>query len=164
MFDEYFNPPPSVTFPVLVVVVKDPADLTSTSSSTTIDQDAPSPSTSQTPQETQSLVIPFDVEEHFHDIKVAHLDNDPFFGVSITEPNSKESSSRNVIPTNVHSGNQPPKHLKALEEACWIEAIQEELNDFERLEVWELVPRPDRVMIITLKWIFKVKLDELGVF
>ncbi|GKB88538.1 retrovirus-related pol polyprotein from transposon TNT 1-94 [Tanacetum coccineum] len=40
--------------------------------------------------------------------------------------------------------------------------MQEELNEFERLEVWELVPRPDRVMIITLKWIFKVKLDELG--
>nr|GEV81631.1 retrovirus-related Pol polyprotein from transposon TNT 1-94 [Tanacetum cinerariifolium] len=28
--------------------------------------------------------------------------------------------------------------------------------------VWELIPRPDRVMIITLKWIFMVKLDELG--
>ncbi|GJU11882.1 retrovirus-related pol polyprotein from transposon TNT 1-94 [Tanacetum coccineum] len=40
--------------------------------------------------------------------------------------------------------------------------MQEELNKFERLEVWELVPRPDRVMIITLKWIYKVKLDELG--
>ncbi|GKF06296.1 retrovirus-related pol polyprotein from transposon TNT 1-94, partial [Tanacetum coccineum] len=40
--------------------------------------------------------------------------------------------------------------------------MQEELNDFERLEVWELVPRSNRVMIITLKWIYKVKLDELG--
>ncbi|GJY13134.1 retrovirus-related pol polyprotein from transposon TNT 1-94 [Tanacetum coccineum] len=40
--------------------------------------------------------------------------------------------------------------------------MQEELNKFEHLEVWELVPRPDSVMIITLKWIFKVKLDELG--
>nr|GEZ23963.1 hypothetical protein [Tanacetum cinerariifolium] len=29
-------------------------------------------------------------------------------------------------------------------------------------EVWELVPRPDQVMVITLKWIYKVKLDELG--
>nr|GFB91012.1 retrovirus-related Pol polyprotein from transposon TNT 1-94 [Tanacetum cinerariifolium] len=43
-----------------------------------------------------------------------------------------------------------------------IEAIQEELNEFERLEVWELVPRQDKVMVITLKWIYKVKLDELG--
>nr|GEY80510.1 retrovirus-related Pol polyprotein from transposon TNT 1-94 [Tanacetum cinerariifolium] len=41
-------------------------------------------------------------------------------------------------------------------------AMQEELNEFERLEVWELIPRPDKVMVITLKWIYKVKLDELG--
>ncbi|GJW64635.1 hypothetical protein Tco_0116519 [Tanacetum coccineum] len=40
--------------------------------------------------------------------------------------------------------------------------IQEEHNEFERLEVWELVPRPDKVMVITLKGIYKVKLDELG--
>nr|GFD58719.1 integrase, catalytic region, zinc finger, CCHC-type, peptidase aspartic, catalytic [Tanacetum cinerariifolium] len=39
--------------------------------------------------------------------------------------------------------------------------MQEELNEFERLEVWELVPRPDKVMVITLKWIYNVKLDEL---
>ncbi|GKD26626.1 retrotransposon protein, putative, ty1-copia subclass [Tanacetum coccineum] len=55
-------------------------------------------------------------------------------------------------------------HTKdALTESYWIEAMQEELNEFEHLEVWELVPRPDRVMIITFKWIYKVKLDELGV-
>ncbi|GKE41325.1 retrovirus-related pol polyprotein from transposon TNT 1-94, partial [Tanacetum coccineum] len=40
--------------------------------------------------------------------------------------------------------------------------MQEKLNEFECLEVWELVPRPDRVMIITLKWIYNVKLDKLG--
>ncbi|GKB41815.1 retrovirus-related pol polyprotein from transposon TNT 1-94 [Tanacetum coccineum] len=40
--------------------------------------------------------------------------------------------------------------------------MQEELNEFECLEVWELVPHPDKVMVITLKWIYKVKLDELG--
>ncbi|GKB24251.1 retrovirus-related pol polyprotein from transposon TNT 1-94 [Tanacetum coccineum] len=50
----------------------------------------------------------------------------------------------------------------ALTQSCWIEAMQEVLNEFEHLEVWELVPRPDKVMVITLKWIYKVKLDELG--
>ncbi|GJX00715.1 retrovirus-related pol polyprotein from transposon TNT 1-94 [Tanacetum coccineum] len=40
--------------------------------------------------------------------------------------------------------------------------MQEEIHEFEKLEVWELVPRPDRAMIINLKWIFKVKLDEYG--
>nr|GEY22153.1 retrovirus-related Pol polyprotein from transposon TNT 1-94 [Tanacetum cinerariifolium] len=35
------------------------------------------------------------------------------------------------------------------------------LNSKGRM-VWELVPRPDKVVVITLKWIYKVKLDELG--
>ncbi|GJZ02321.1 retrovirus-related pol polyprotein from transposon TNT 1-94 [Tanacetum coccineum] len=39
--------------------------------------------------------------------------------------------------------------------------MQEELHEFKRLEVWELIPRLDKVMVITLKWIYKVKLDEL---
>nr|GFC87228.1 retrovirus-related Pol polyprotein from transposon TNT 1-94 [Tanacetum cinerariifolium] len=57
---------------------------------------------------------------------------------------------------------EPKTYKKALTQACWIEAMQEELNEFERLGVWELVPRPYQVMVITLKWIYKVKLDELG--
>nr|GFC70726.1 Gag-Pol polyprotein [Tanacetum cinerariifolium] len=54
------------------------------------------------------------------------------------------------------------KYKEALTQACWIEAMQEELHEFERLEVWELVPRQDKFMVITLKWIYKVKLNELG--
>ncbi|GJV13019.1 retrovirus-related pol polyprotein from transposon TNT 1-94 [Tanacetum coccineum] len=47
--------------------------------------------------------------------------------------------------------------------AHWITFLNnKELNEFERLEVWELVPRPDKVMVITLKLIYKVKLDEVG--
>nr|GEW60858.1 hypothetical protein [Tanacetum cinerariifolium] len=57
---------------------------------------------------------------------------------------------------------EPKTYKEALTQACWIEAIQKELNEFKRLEVWELVPRPDKIMVITLKWIYKVKLDELG--
>nr|GFC46674.1 hypothetical protein [Tanacetum cinerariifolium] len=57
---------------------------------------------------------------------------------------------------------EPKMYKEALNQSCWIEAMQEELNEFERLEVWELVPRPDQVMVITLNWIYKVKLDELG--
>nr|GFD39228.1 hypothetical protein [Tanacetum cinerariifolium] len=57
---------------------------------------------------------------------------------------------------------EPKTYKEALTQACWIEAMQEKLHEFERLEVWELVPRPDKVMVITLKWIYKVKLNELG--
>ncbi|GJR49374.1 retrovirus-related pol polyprotein from transposon TNT 1-94 [Tanacetum coccineum] len=40
--------------------------------------------------------------------------------------------------------------------------MQKELHEFKCLDVWELIPRLDKVMVITLKWIYKVKLDELG--
>ncbi|GJR73906.1 retrovirus-related pol polyprotein from transposon TNT 1-94 [Tanacetum coccineum] len=56
-----------------------------------------------------------------------------------------------------------PKNVKtAMDEACWFEAMQEEIHEFDRLQVWELVPKPCCVMIIALKWIYKVKLDEYG--
>ncbi|GKC31169.1 hypothetical protein Tco_1038463 [Tanacetum coccineum] len=76
MFDEYFNPSPSVVQPVLVAVVQEPVVSTGTPSSTRIDQDTPSTSTSQTTQEAQSHVIPTSVEEDDHGIAVAHMDND----------------------------------------------------------------------------------------
>ncbi|GKD33615.1 retrovirus-related pol polyprotein from transposon TNT 1-94 [Tanacetum coccineum] len=40
--------------------------------------------------------------------------------------------------------------------------MQDEIHEFDRLQVWELVPQLDCVMIIALKWIYKVKLDEYG--
>nr|GEW30750.1 integrase, catalytic region, zinc finger, CCHC-type, peptidase aspartic, catalytic [Tanacetum cinerariifolium] len=57
---------------------------------------------------------------------------------------------------------EPKTYKEALTQSCWIEAMQEELNEFERLEVWELVPCPNKVTVITLKWVYKVKLDGLG--
>ncbi|GKB70086.1 retrovirus-related pol polyprotein from transposon TNT 1-94, partial [Tanacetum coccineum] len=119
------------------IIAPEPVVPTGIPSSTTIDQDAPSTSTSQTTPETPSPVIPLGVEEADHDIEVAYMDNNPFVEFLIPEPSFEESATQ-------------------------IEAMQKELNEFERLKVWEIVPRSDRVMIITLKWIYKVKLDELG--
>ncbi|GJY77317.1 retrovirus-related pol polyprotein from transposon TNT 1-94 [Tanacetum coccineum] len=50
----------------------------------------------------------------------------------------------------------------AMIEDCWFQAMQDEIHEFDRLEVWELVPRRVYVMVIALKWIYKVKLDEYG--
>ncbi|GJU00275.1 retrovirus-related pol polyprotein from transposon TNT 1-94 [Tanacetum coccineum] len=56
-----------------------------------------------------------------------------------------------------------PKNFKsAVTEDCWFQAMQDEIHEFDRLDVWELVPPPDYAMIIALKWIYKVKLDEYG--
>ncbi|GJS37685.1 integrase, catalytic region, zinc finger, CCHC-type containing protein [Tanacetum coccineum] len=47
-------------------------------------------------------------------------------------------------------------------EPSWTDAIQEGIYEFQRLEVWELVSCPDKVLLIKLKWIYKVKTDEFG--
>ncbi|GJU18767.1 hypothetical protein Tco_1146733 [Tanacetum coccineum] len=93
LFDEYFSPPPYVDHPVPKVDVPEPVVSTGTPSSTSVDQDAPSPSTSQTPHETPSLILPPSAEEADHDIEIAHMDNNPYFGIPIPEPSSEESSS-----------------------------------------------------------------------
>ncbi|GJT34671.1 retrovirus-related pol polyprotein from transposon TNT 1-94 [Tanacetum coccineum] len=163
-----------VIAPIDEVVAPVPAVSTGSPSSTKVDQDAPSPSNSQTTPETQPPVIPNNVEEDNYDIDVAYMGNDPYFGILIPEIPSNQSSSSDSIHIILHeqalfcyydaflTAVEPKTYKDALTQSCWIEAMQEELNEFERLEVWELVPRPDKVMVITLKWIYKVKLDELG--
>ncbi|GJZ86999.1 retrovirus-related pol polyprotein from transposon TNT 1-94 [Tanacetum coccineum] len=137
--------------------------------------DAPSPSDSPTTLETQPPVILNDVEEDNHDTEVAHMGNDPKW--------TKDHPLENIIgelarPVSTRlqlheqalfcyydaflTAVEPKTYKDALTQSCWIEAMQEELNEFERLGVWEIVPRLDKVMVITLKWIYKVKLDELG--
>ncbi|GJZ78091.1 hypothetical protein Tco_0642763 [Tanacetum coccineum] len=205
MFDESLNPQPYVDLqapeviaPIPEVVAHEHAVSTGSPSSTTVDQDAPSPSNSPTTQETQTPIISHDVEEDNHDIEVAHMGNDPYFGIPIPEVTSDPSSSSDVIHTLVPPDHQvsahnskwtkdhpleniigaldrpvstrlqlheqalfcyydaflssvEPKNYKdALTQACWIEAMQEELHEFERLEVWELVPPPDKAFVITL--------------
>nr|GFA37973.1 Gag-Pol polyprotein [Tanacetum cinerariifolium] len=134
-----------------------------------LDQDEPSPSKSQTTSETQPPVIPQEVEEYNHDTEVEHMGNDPFFGMSIPEVASDQSLLTDSTHAIVHpvstrlqlheqalfsyydaflTSVEPKTYKDALTQSCWIEAMQEELNEFKRLEVWELVPRPDKVMVI----------------
>ncbi|GJY78880.1 retrovirus-related pol polyprotein from transposon TNT 1-94 [Tanacetum coccineum] len=124
-------------------------------------------------------------KEDNHDIEVAHMDNDPYFGIPIPDVPSDQSSSTDYIHTIVHPEHQisehnskwtkdhpleniisklarpistrlqlheqalfcyydafltavePKTYKDALTQSCWIKAMQEELNEFERLKVWE---------------------------
>ncbi|GKE85818.1 integrase, catalytic region, zinc finger, CCHC-type containing protein [Tanacetum coccineum] len=139
---------PEVIAPIDEVVALVPVVLTGSPSSTTVDQDTPSP--------------------------IAHMGNDPYFGIPIPEVPSDQSSSTDSIHTILHeqalfcyydaflTAIEPKTYKDALTQSYWIKAMQEELNEFKRLEVCEIVPRPDKVMLITLKWIYKVKLDKFG--
>ncbi|GJU91191.1 retrovirus-related pol polyprotein from transposon TNT 1-94 [Tanacetum coccineum] len=142
VFDEFFSHPVSVASPVLVEEDPAPVESIGSPSSTTVDQDAPSPSTSQTTPQSQSQTIPLYAEEESHDLEVAHMSNDPYFSILIPKTVSEESSSSNVIPTTMHSDAliseyliEPKTYKDALTQSSWIEAMQEELHEFKRLEV-----------------------------
>ncbi|GJX22145.1 retrovirus-related pol polyprotein from transposon TNT 1-94 [Tanacetum coccineum] len=82
LFNELLTPPPSVDHlapeviaPTADVVALESAASIGSPSSTIVDQDAASPSNSQTTLETQSPIILNDVEEDYHDIEVAHIES-----------------------------------------------------------------------------------------
>ncbi|GJU30596.1 putative ribonuclease H-like domain-containing protein [Tanacetum coccineum] len=159
LFDELLTLPPSVDYPAPEVVAPIheveapvPAVSTGSPSSTNVDQDAPSPSNSQTTPRTQPPIIPNDVEEDNHDIEVAHMDNDPYFGIPIPKDHPLENIigelARPVsIRLQLHeqalfcyydaflTAVEPKMYKDALTQSCWIEAMQEELNEFECLGV-----------------------------
>jgi cobalamin biosynthesis protein CobT len=60
------------------------------------------------------------------------------------------------------SSIEPYRIYDALRDPDWVVAMQEELNNFTRNEVWHLVPRPNQNVVGT-KWVFHNKQDEHGV-
>jgi hypothetical protein len=60
------------------------------------------------------------------------------------------------------SSIEPFRVEKVLQDLDWVLATHEELNNFQRNEVWSLVPRPKQIVVGT-KWVFRNKQDEHGV-
>ncbi|GJU17320.1 retrovirus-related pol polyprotein from transposon TNT 1-94 [Tanacetum coccineum] len=54
---------------------------------------------------------------------------------------------------------EPTNIKEAIADHAWIEAMQEELHQFDRLKVWELVDKPFGKTVIKLKWLWNKK-DE----
>ncbi|GKE08600.1 putative ribonuclease H-like domain-containing protein, partial [Tanacetum coccineum] len=213
MFNEYLEPThverPVFSAPAVSVSVTSAGK----PSSTTIDQDAPTPSHSSLSLALQSPSLHQGVEAEFTLMEDNHfplVDNDPFVNVFALEPSSEASSSgdfssaespyvtqtlhylrkwskdhpldniignpsrpvstRKQLATDalwclynsVLSKVEPKNFKSAITEDCWFQAMQDEIYELDRLQVWELVPQPYCVMIIALKWIYKVKLDKYG--
>ncbi|GKD94341.1 retrovirus-related pol polyprotein from transposon TNT 1-94, partial [Tanacetum coccineum] len=159
---------------VHVAAAPRPVDSTSSPMSTLIDQDAPSTSNQSTQEQEQSLIISQGVEESPkpHTFMMIHFmklfmktrllkDRHQMCGHPILYYNFLTDTMWCYFDSFLTSVK--PKNFKeAMLESSWIEAMQEEIHEFKRLEVCELVPCPDRVMLIKLMWIFKVKKDEFG--
>ncbi|GKC71153.1 putative ribonuclease H-like domain-containing protein [Tanacetum coccineum] len=151
MFDEYFQPSPSVVSHVPPVVAPIPADTTSTPSSTIIDQDAPFASTSPTTQETQAPVIHQVLKNHLSRdaFNRLHHNNQPFEHLSKWTKNhplnnvignpSRPVSTRCQLQTDAMwcyfdaflTKVEPKNFKEAMKESSWIEAMQEEIYEFD---------------------------------
>ncbi|GJZ48646.1 retrovirus-related pol polyprotein from transposon TNT 1-94 [Tanacetum coccineum] len=133
MFDEYFNPPTIVISPVQEAAALRAEVLADSPVSTSIDQDA---------------------------LSTTNVISDP----------SRSVSTRKQLKTDAMwcyfdaflTSVEPKNFKQAMTESSWIDAMQEEIHEFERLEVWELVLCPDNVFLIKLKWIYKAKTNESG--
>eukprot|EP00253_Pinus_taeda_P010991 PITA_10991 len=60
------------------------------------------------------------------------------------------------------SSTEPQNVREACKDECWVKAMDEELEQIEKNNNWELVPRPKDKNVIGTKWIFKNKLNENG--
>ncbi|GJZ36748.1 retrovirus-related pol polyprotein from transposon TNT 1-94 [Tanacetum coccineum] len=134
MFDEYFNLPSIAVTLVQEAAAPSAAVFADSLMSTSIDQDAPS--TNSTSQGSSLNV------RQTHTL-FEHLGRW-----------TKDHPIANVI--------EPKNFKQAMTEPSWIDEMQEEIHEFQRLEVWELVSCLDKVPLIKLKWIYKVKMDEFG--
>ncbi|GKA73800.1 retrovirus-related pol polyprotein from transposon TNT 1-94 [Tanacetum coccineum] len=174
MFDEYFNPP-NVVSPVQEAAALRAMVLADSPISTSIDQDALSASIPSTQEQELSP----NISQGFDESPKTPLFHDHPLHESLHEDSTSQGTSSNVrqiqtplntlqLETNAMwyyfdaflTSIEPKKFKQVMTEPSWIDAMQEEIHEFERQEVWELVPCLDKVLLIKLKWICKVKMNE----
>ncbi|GKF03850.1 retrovirus-related pol polyprotein from transposon TNT 1-94, partial [Tanacetum coccineum] len=150
----------------LVPVAAAPRTIDTTKSpvSTSINLDIPSTSMPSTQEQEHSLIISQGFEES---PKTPHFHDDPLHE-SLHEDSTSQGSSSNVRPiyTPFKSLSRWTKDHPIAnvigDPSRSVSTIKQLQNDAMWLQVWELVPCPDKVMLIKLKWIYKVKTDEFG--
>ncbi|GJR75386.1 retrovirus-related pol polyprotein from transposon TNT 1-94 [Tanacetum coccineum] len=75
-------------------------------------------------------------------------------------PQDRWSKDQHIKIVNIIGDPEPKKASEALKHPGWVDAMQEELNQFYRNKVWTLVPLPYGKTAIGSKWVFKNKKDE----
>ncbi|GKA55182.1 retrovirus-related pol polyprotein from transposon TNT 1-94 [Tanacetum coccineum] len=169
MFDEYMEPPRVERLGSPAPAVSVPVNSAGTPSSTTIDQDTPSPSHSpsssafQYPSLHKGIAADSTLME---DNPFAPIDNHSFINVFAPKPSFEASSTGDLSSVESPYVSQTLDYLRKWSKDHPLDNIignpSRPIHEFDRLQVWELVPQPDCVMIIALKWIYKVKLDGYG--
>ena len=88
---------------------------------------------------------------------------DQIIGDSRTGVKTRSATQNECLYVNFLSMMEPKKIGEAIDDPSWVSAMQEELAQFERNKVWQLVPHPKGKTVIGTKWVFRNKLDEQGI-
>ncbi|GKC99994.1 retrovirus-related pol polyprotein from transposon TNT 1-94, partial [Tanacetum coccineum] len=88
--------------------------------------------------------VPQDIWSREKNIELVNINSEPLAGITTKSRvrDSDAASAHECLYVNFLSEMEPKKLIKALEEEGWIIVMQEELNQFERNKVWNLVPKP----------------------
>nr|GEU77268.1 hypothetical protein [Tanacetum cinerariifolium] len=171
MYDDYIGGQSSATART-IPPAQEPQVRPTSMTSTTIADTAPTPTNSSS-HATNILVTSQDVDELNPNAMVdGNTFVNPFANTSTSAAES--SSSQNVDPSNMQTFYQPYPYefqwtkdhpleqnvKEAMTDPAWIDSMQEELLQFKRLDVGMLVPAPDNILPLTLKWLFKNKHEE----
>ncbi|KAI3708855.1 hypothetical protein L2E82_38363 [Cichorium intybus] len=85
----------------------------------------------------------------------------------IGDPNSgiqtRAATSNECLYGAFLSMTEPKTIHSALKDPDWVKAMQEELAEFERNQVWDLVPTPPDVTVVGSRWVFRNKTDDQGI-
>ncbi|KAL8120307.1 hypothetical protein AgCh_017465 [Apium graveolens] len=76
---------------------------------------------------------------------------------------TRTTTSNECLYHSFLSQTEPKKVEEALQDADWVQVIQEELNEFERNKVWTPVPRPKKRSVVGTRWVFRNKTDRDGI-
>nr|GEZ41656.1 integrase, catalytic region, zinc finger, CCHC-type, peptidase aspartic, catalytic [Tanacetum cinerariifolium] len=165
MFDEYLEPPrvERPISPALAVhVLVNSAD---TPSSTSIDQGAPSPSHSPSSSALQSPCLHQGVTAEstlMDENPFAPVDNDPFINIFTSEPTSKASSSEDAssASSTYVTPTQPKNFKSAITKDCWFLAMQDEIQEFDRLQPRDIDKRRELTSRKPLLQLHALRLSE----
>ncbi|GKA40741.1 retrovirus-related pol polyprotein from transposon TNT 1-94 [Tanacetum coccineum] len=113
---------------------------------------------------TSSHPVPQDRWSRDQHIELVNIIGDPGEGILTRSMAAKLTATlaSECIFDDFLSKIEPKKVSEALKHPGWIDAMQEELNQFYRNKVWTLVPLPYRKIAIGYKWVFRNKKDEHG--
>ncbi|GKD35306.1 gag-pol polyprotein [Tanacetum coccineum] len=187
MFNELLNGTTPVVSKYFVVTAADAPDkrqqhYTTPSTSTTVAADTPllniqatHITISQAPTQAPTVTATENINQAETYKENEQVDEDEFINIFSTPVHEQgETSSRYVdstrrqLETNgkmcmfaLTVSQTRPKNIKeAMVDSAWIESMQEELHQFDQLDVWELVDRPLCKNVINIKWLWKNKRNE----